>query len=214
MDGTVDDNVQIYCHEYNEDKTKTHYFVKFGSELDRDTVRETTISDIRNDGSYYSEVNLGRPIFKYRIQPFPNSYQQDDAQFSMDLTNAFMYNKYSLTNPEYPKEPYENTNTYLRRSTPSYCMSDIKLNSRLRLLTGNVEQLEMNLENEGSSLLYIEDKTDDGATYNITESTNPELWNKMRKSMQTWFGEYWIPNQLYVTRETIKFIRLMMVCYI
>lgn len=203
-DGEVDDNVQIYCHEQNVEGTETNKYVRFGSELDRSIVNETTISDVRNDGAYYSDVNLGRPIFKYRIQPFPNSYQQDDAEISMRLTNAFMYNKHKLTNPEYPKESYENTNIYLRRTTPSYCLSDIKLNSRLRLLTGNVEQLEMNLENEGSSLQYIQDKTDDGVTYDITEATNPTLWNKMRLSMQTWFGEYWIPNQLYVTRETIK----------
>lgn len=101
--------------------------------------------------------------------------------------------------PTWPKEAYKTTNNYLSRETKCFCMSQIVLNSRLRLLTGNLEQLEMNLENQGAGLLYLDDKTESGASYKVNEVTNPDYWDKHRMSMQTWFGAYWIPNQLYVT---------------
>ena len=40
--------------------------------------------------------------------------------------------------------------------------------------------------------------------YDLTETKEPEMWEELRKSMQTWYGEYFIPNQLFVTDKEFK----------
>lgn len=188
-DGTEYRDVDVYCTKNSSDGKEELYFVPYGSEIDRSNFTEISIIDNRFDGSYYTDMGayLNRTI------------TQDDAKYSKDKCNEWMYNLKIAAVPTWPKEAYKTTNNYLSRETKCFCMSQIVLNSRLRLLTGNLEQLEMNLENQGGGLLHLDDKTESGAAYKVNEVTNPDYWDKHRMSMQTWFGAYWIPNQLYVT---------------
>lgn len=199
-DGTVNDEVDVYSTMTSPDGNEKLYYVEYGSTIDTSNYYPCSISDLRFDGSYYTEdLLINKKLGKDRMQ-----YEEDDVDFSRKKTNEFLYKKNIGSISTYPKEAYVNNNAYLKREDKCYCLSQIVLNSNLRLLTGNVEQLERNLNLEVGGLTYVEDKTDSGASYYIKEATNPELWDMHRKSMQTWYGAYFIPNQLYVTDDKFK----------
>lgn len=199
-DGTVNRDVDVYSTTTTADGKERLYFVEYGSTIDTSNWYPCSISDLRFDGSYYTEDLLVNKILgKDRM-----AGKEDDVDYSRKLTNEFLYKKNIGSISTYPREVYVNNNAYLRREDKCYCMSQIVLNSNLRLLTGNVEQLERNLDKEGAGLTYVEDKTNEGASYYIKSATNPELWDMHRKSMQTWYGCYFIPNQLYVTDDKFK----------
>ncbi|MEE1255549.1 MAG: hypothetical protein UHN47_03420 [Lachnospiraceae bacterium] len=179
--------VNVYYNTSTPDGEKKLHLVPYGSDVDKANVFKTSISDERFDGSYYTEdLSINRTI------------PQDDADYSRLKYNAYMKEK----NPTYPDDVFQNTNAYLNKKEECYCLSQITLNNRLRLLTGNVEQLEMNLAKNPGEVTYIKDKTDAGSSYEVKEATNPQMWDQFRMSMQTWFGEYYIPNQIFVTDAT------------
>lgn len=188
-DGMTTKEVDVYYNTTTTDGTKRLYLVPYGSTLDKTNVYKTSISDVRFDGSYYTEdLSINRTI------------PQDDADYSRLKYNAYLKEQ----NPTYPDDVYQNTNAYLNKKEECYCLSQITLNNRLRLLTGNVEQLEMNMAKNPGEVAYIKDKTDAGSSYEIKEATNPEMYDQLRMSMQTWFGEYYIPNQIFVTDQTFE----------
>lgn len=203
LDGTVDEDIDVYYDKENADGTDTMRYVEYGSEKDKSVLKEVSIADIRFDGSYYYDDKLVEDMTG-RVIDDSSNYHQDDAEYSKDKCNAYQYEKNHDDIPTWPKEAYKTANNYLSRKTESYCLSGIVLNSRLRLLTGNVEQLARNIGKQGAGLEYIQDKTASGGSYYVNQYTNPELWDRHRSSMQTWFGTYWIPNQLYVTKDVLK----------
>lgn len=186
-DGTVIDDIDLYYDTESMDGTEQMLLVEYGSNEDRSVYHSTAIGDSRNDGSYYYEDSSINRIIK-----------QDDAEYSKDKRNAYLYEEGISTS----KESFTSANRYLMKEVPNYCLSRIVMNCNLRLLTGNLEQLEMNLENQGGSLEYLTDGRSEGGLYKVTPSSNPEYWDLHRMSMQTWYGEYWIPSQLYVTEDT------------
>lgn len=189
---TIED-VDVYSTMVSADGKETLQFVEMGSDIDKSNVYPASIADLKFDGSYYYEkhYNLNRTV------------TQDDVIYSTAKANAYLYEKNKADVPTWPKEVYSD-NAYLRKEAPCYNISSIVLNNQLRLLTGNLEQLERNLDKEGGALEYVSNKTDEGAQYDIKEATNPELWDKHRMSMQTWFGTYHIPDNLYVTKDKFE----------
>ena len=86
----------------------------------------------------------------------------------------------------------------LNRSSSSYCLSRIILNPKLRLLSGEWESLSLNIKgsgNEFESVKRYEDMDEDGAP-DATWDASDTL--RFRKSMQTWYGQYYVPSDLYV----------------
>lgn len=221
--GTVTEDIDVYCDTENTDGTERLLFVKAGSDTDIQTKREVSISDIRFNGSYYYNTSLYEPelrkiITKDMMNPLlPDyaieneilwKYHADDAEYSAEKASEYQKAKANAEgNMDFPDNVYS-TDAYLNKKTNSYCLSEIVLNSRLRLLTGNVEQLKMNENNAGDSLEYLDDKLEDGTSYKVTPQTcetyDKDYWDKHRKSMQTWFGTYWIPNQLYITDDKFE----------
>ena len=189
-DGRVIEDVDLYYNGENEDGTEQMLLIPYGSAQDKAVYHPTSIGDIRNDGAYYYEdASIARTL------------TQDDAEYSKDKRNAYMYES-GLSRS---RETFTSANRYLMKESPNYCLSRIVMTNDLRLLTGNLEQLEMNLENEGNGLKYLTDRKQTfGNLYNVNEYSNPEYWDLHRMSMQTWFGEYWIPSQLYVTEDVFK----------
>ena len=187
-DGSVvkeHDELNIYYKKYGEDGI--YDFTEYGSTMDTKELNTTSIAEIKFDGSYYAEdLSIDRTLY------------QDDAEFSKDHANKGLYELNHEEIPTWPREVYPSANAYLRKETESYSLSEIVLDNNLRLLTGNLEQLERNLDKEQPYLEYIKD---DGR--NITEYSDPDIWYKHRESMQTWFGEYWIPDQIYITDKDV-----------
>ena len=78
----------------------------------------------------------------------------------------------------------------------SYCLSNIKLDKNLRILSGHEEELERNLsttqnQNDFNSLNARFAKAD-GAAVDAKDA------DKFKRSMQTWYGQYTIPNKLFI----------------
>ena len=189
-DGHVIEDVDLYYNGESGDGSEEMLLVPYGSAQDKAVYHPTSIGDIRNDGAYY-----------YEDASIHRTLTQDDAEYSKNKRNAYLYDN-GLSSS---RETFTSANRYLMKESPNYCLSRIVMTSDLRLLTGNLEQLEMNLENEGDDLEYLTDrKTTNGNLYKVTPQTNPEYWDLHRMSMQTWFGEYWIPSQLYVTEDVFK----------
>jgi len=99
----------------------------------------------------------------------------------------------------------------------SYCVGEIKLDQSLSLWTGNEEELEKNLKavNSASSALRYADNLNgfnmtapqiydlsgqQGYNYYNKGMTTDETYDSwaFESSMQTWYGKYTIPSQLYV----------------
>ena len=99
----------------------------------------------------------------------------------------------------------------------SYCVGEIKLDQSLSLWTGNEEELEKNLKavNSASSALRYADNLNSfnmtapqiydlsgqqGYNYYNKGMTTDETYDSwaFESSMQTWYGKYTIPSQLYV----------------
>lgn len=223
-DGTVNRDVDVYYHTDTVDGKDEHLFVAFGESRDLETKHEVSISDLRFNGSYYYRSGRYEPdqrqiVNKDMMNVLSDryslanenlrKYHHDDAEFSKDCANVYQK---LLAEDEgrtgFPDEAYSTTSIFLDRKTNSYCLSEIVLNSRLRLLTGNVEQLKMNENNEGDSLQYLDDRLSNGTSYKVTPQTceayDQKYWIRHRRSMQTWFGTYWIPNQLFVTDDVFE----------
>ena len=188
--GTVKDDINVYYTKVTDSDVME--FVKYGSTQDLSSFKETSIDNEKFRGSFYHEdLSLDRTL---------HAFQEDDAEFSKDIANELLYALKYPGNHQWPKEVYANTQIYLHKPAECCTLSSIKLTHDLRLLTGNLEQLEQNLEYEGASALtYVKTKDENGVSYDITKSSEPETWEAFRKSMQTWFGTYFIPYTLYVT---------------
>ena len=131
-----------------------------------------------------------------------HAYQEDDAEFSKDIANELLYALKYPDNHAWPAQVYKSKQIYLSKKVPCTTLSAIKLTSELRLLTGNIEQLEQNLGLSGqANLTFVKDKDENNVSYNITQTS--DVWNDFRKSMQTWFGTYYVPNSLYVTDSSV-----------
>ncbi len=83
---------------------------------------------------------------------------------------------------------------FLRRKTSCYTMTNIKIPTTLRLFSGEWDQLSWNNEDHMKN---------GGAMEHYKDCDNyPEYEQRFRKSMQTWYGEYTIPEELYVVDLT------------
>lgn len=219
-DGTVKEDIDIYYDAGSPDNSDMYYYIEYGSARDVSNKKKVCIADLRFEGSYYYDTwfeqertiikkALLSPLYKTDTIEALWRYHHDDAEYSREQTNKYLKTEAAKAgNKDFPDEIYSTDSVYLNRETESYSLSEIVLNSRLRLLTGNVEQLERNENKEGASLEYLTDRLPNGTIYSITpdecELYGVDYWEKHRKSMQTWFGTYWIPNHLYVTDDIFE----------
>lgn len=84
-------------------------------------------------------------------------------------------------------------NSILSKKSACYTLSSIILNPDLRLLTGDPEELAINEKYIRSQSAF----NDYSSIYN--QEADGE--NKFKSSMQTWYGMYTIPSNLYVTTQ-------------
>lgn len=99
------------------------------------------------------------------------------------------YDTVSYTADVYGKD----YNSILYHATDSYCFAGATLYSTQKLLTGNEEELYVNRNNSAEDALRYQET---GGLGDI----NNTVYNKFRNSMQTWYGQYCIPGQLYVCK--------------
>ncbi len=85
----------------------------------------------------------------------------------------------------------------LNRRVTSYCLSHITLNPQLRLYAGEWEELRWNIKGSGAEYEGVK-RYPDIATGGF--STFEE--ERFRKSIQTWYGSYYVPADLYIVDLT------------
>lgn len=123
------------------------------------------------------------------------SVAMGDKWFEMDLYDFRSYDYTTYTAKKYSKT----LQNLLFTETDSYTVSGIKLLSSQKLLCGDEEQLKINQYNSGSNVIRY--KTTDNTTGKL-DSLLSSQYAEFKDSMQIWFGEYEIPNNLYVSLKT------------
>ncbi len=183
--GNVLDSSEIKVLYDNPDGSGT--YIEYGST--KDTISsnwtKTCIGSDMQDGAYYTEA----------MTDTENGGSADKYHFGDWATfTAEEYNKeHSLTgDDEYTAD------NILNSYHSSYCLSHIILNPSLRLLSGEWEELSWNIEDTGKEydevLRYCDLDGDDLEDSGWSEDYS----ERFRKSIQTWYGEYHIPENLYV----------------
>lgn len=176
-DGTVTDNIQIYYY----DKFSNEEYVQYGKETKLNIHNVATAEDANKvklihkqfEDSYYDEMN------SWIFAGYPNDYQIGDW-LNKTLKHHNTTTGDDLTLPE-----------MMNREHPSFNLSSIVLNSGLRLLSGEWEQLKRNTRGTGREFAGI-------LRYSDGENWDEELQRKFEKSMQTWYGQYYVPAELYI----------------
>ena len=82
---------------------------------------------------------------------------------------------------------------FMNAKNYAYSMSDIKLDKNLRILSGDREQLERNQSKIRT------DSTFDNITDMVGTDSGKVTEETFRDSMQTWYGQFTIPQKLYIT---------------
>lgn len=176
--------VDVHSNSYrNDDKDESNdvqfyyclrtgeQFYKLGSDDGQYLQFETRLGDEMFEGAYYD----GRDT----------SHGNDDLTYS---AKSYYPN---MKDPNY---------YYLNKTIASYNLEKIKLSDTLRILSGNLEQLNGNLGKNPKELQSLGQlHTYNGSPSDVGGIT--DLDTQFHNSMQTWHGEYFIPDQFYVVKK-------------
>ena len=173
-DGTVLDSNEIKVYYTDRDGD---LFVEYGKEGENENLRSVYLGNPEFERSYYLFND------QERIYEGESPYQYGDwVNWSVKHYN----NTKHLSGDD--ELVYEE---YLKRETPSYNLSHILLTSDLRFLSGEYEQLKRNSDKQYQTL----------TTYRDVDEKFSEV-DRFRNSMQTWYGQYLIPSELFVVDLT------------
>lgn len=163
-------------HVYYNDSTgnKENLYIEYGSDRDHELVKTTSLSNEMFNGAYLAE-DLESTV----LQPV---YDAGAAKF---------------VNTNDSSEVETLANAFKMRQIPSYTLSDIDLTTDLRLFTGHVDQLKANLTNDRDDVASLDDM------YIIKPEDHAAVESCINPSMQTWFGTYILPSELYVSTMTL-----------
>lgn len=164
-----------------------------GSYIEYGSSRDTITSN-------WSASKIGSPMQK-------GAYYTDEMT---DTENGGLARRYHFGNWAKFTADYYNANhglvganalsseNILNRTSNSYCLSHIILNPKLRLLSGEWEQLSWNTENPAKQYETVKRYSDlDGDGHEDAGWSSYDT-ERFKYSMQTWYGDYYIPADIYV----------------
>jgi hypothetical protein len=126
------------------------------------------------------------PLYGDKDKEHMKSVAMGDQYCDMDL---YQYRNYDMN--QFTADTYGKTwNNVVQSDTESFSAGGITLYSTQKLLSGDEEQLEANQYKSATDV----DRYNKGLG-NISSAQ----YTMFKKSMQTWFGEYQVPNNLYVS---------------
>ncbi len=112
--------------------------------------------------------------------------------FENDLYSFRTYDKSKNTAKKF-KETVQKLNF---TKTKSYAVGDVELKSTQKLLAGDEEELAANINNAGAGVLRY-----NGTGATNLDNLNRAMYDEFKTSMQTWYGNYYIPNDLMVVKK-------------
>lgn len=171
-DGSVYDSDQIEVYyDYINDK-----YLQYGSDKDTEITADLETA-IKSDWFYDAQ----------RFMPDSTQYCYSDRRTvgGKKLNRNFgqYLNTWLLTSYRLGLD----VNDIAKRKTQLGTLSTLRLDSTVMLVSGSETELEANLATDGTAVSRI----------SATESYESEF----RSSMQTWYGRYRIPHDLYVLRK-------------
>ena len=182
--------------------------------------RDGSVTDSNNIIVYYTDIESGKYI---KVAPGRDEKNVKSVSLSNDEfkgswyqgsgNTSFLWNKTDL--PSYSSEIPDNLHytaarenikeqELLNRTVQSYTASKIVLNSKLRLLTGDPEQLERNLDKQRNTTGFdnLTGITDIPANIGDITNSDQTVNKEFRDSIQTWYGQYIVPQDLFVYKKT------------
>lgn len=201
-DGTEHKDVQLY---YWDDSCRN--LIRYGNEFD---LKEKEVEDdcpwnnvfsfqdamvagsawdklVAWDWDPETEIQKEESVAKGRFfttdeEDYDGPYHDEDIWYTLDYHNRHYTDTLTI-------------GALLSRPSLSYCLCSIDLNSQMRLLTGNYEELLRNKDNTRDNLVGFETVVDPD---NLDVTVDMDYEDKMKYSMQTWYGRYYIPEDLLV----------------
>ncbi len=185
--------------ERNGSLTPTY---KVKDSRDLSNKKSFTFSNDQFFGSWYEGEKFlkGNSMYPSDLGSIPSTYGQalygDGYPIPDDLAYTILeYNEKRQISDQIDKRGWYN------RENECYSMSDIKLTSNLRILSGNLDFLQRNEKYTAADTGY---NTMPGAKFKKSGASIPAYQSAhFRSSMQTWYGMYEIPSKLYVTMAEI-----------
>lgn len=211
-DGTEHKDVQVYYWDDSESYT----LIRYGSAADlKEMVEEDDADPGWNNQFNFFNCRLAGSLFDttyaWEWDLSKNVATPDRVRKTIAMGdgiadyNGTYHDEDLLYTLDYHNRHYTNTWTFkqlLWQTSRCYCLCSIDLNSMMRTLTGNYEELLRNKDNDPSSLVGFETVVDPD-NLDVTIDTDTE--DKMKYSMQTWYGDYYIPqNMLICEADTFK----------
>lgn len=179
-DGTVHDDIQIYYWDDDKDAQ----LIRYGSELDLKELVTEEDDGGRNHFSFETTQLVGSvwdsiytrdktvvEVLTSDITDYDGDYHDEDLIYTYHFHNLNYTDQWSF-------------GQMMNQKSLSYCLSAIELNSKMRTLTGNYEELQRNLDKERLDLEKF--------------VLDAETLDKMKYSMQTWYGNFEIPTRMLI----------------
>ena len=172
QDGKDGEKIYIYYHDQSGEYKQL--YVPYGSDADKKIVRKVQLGRKEFLGSYYDRDLL-------QTVKFPKA-EYNNVGDVIGFTDR-------------KSGSFDDRTTYLQKKVDSYTGSSIKLPSGLRMFSGDEEQLRDNLNKNPGSTSGIGDLYGTGADTKRLEGI-------LENSMQTWYGEYFIPSEVFVSTKS------------
>lgn len=180
--GTLHDDIQLYYWDDTSDK-----LIRAGSpedlhELevweDDGGVNAFDFAAAKLQGSFFdadyydSTEQANNAVISTDENRYTGNYHDVDLLYTFAWHNRYCEDEWTFAQ-------------FINQQSLSHCPGRIRINSKMRTLTGKYEELLMNIGRERNDLLKYEHLTEKQA-------------EKMRYSMQTWYGFYKIPKYLFI----------------
>lgn len=199
IDGTEHKNIQVYYPNPDGDglirygsawdiqslkgadmgtglqKTPDHRTFTFWNEQMAGMLWDTSYTTDKNEAQFLTtDLNY----YKNKTAD-PNFYHNPDFRYTIGRHNYLKNGDSTITDADITE--------FFTRKVAFGVMSQQKLTSQMRTLTGNYEELEFNIDDDQGKLSVPE--------FSIN---NPDTKEKMKYCMQTWYGTYYIPYGILV----------------
>ncbi len=160
-------------------------YIEYGSDRERISTNWTNskIGSKMQEGAYYTEDMKGE------------AYGGTARDYHFGEWSTFTANMYNKVNTPSSDEELS-SEKYLGKESKTCCLSHIILNPVSRLFSGEWEQLSLNSHKNAK---YTPKEFEDLEKYSdMDTSWDADDDERFRKSIQTWYGEYYMPSELFI----------------